>query len=223
MSQPERTEPTLGWRAREVEEELPDLRLLSCEAQVLRRQPLTGGTPPDISSRLRSLSNGFRGARAVGLRLEPVPAAYRVFFRQIGLDPDLTRTPIEAAVLERLMRGGFPSDGMLEDVLLVALLDTAVPVWALDGESVDGPLGIRQSHQGERLGRTADAPQLPAGRLVIADASSALGVLFGELAEAVRPGASSRRLTLFAIAVGGVPGLYVEEALWSARAALEQP
>ena len=66
-------------------------------------------------------------------------------------------------------------------------------------------------------------PQLAGDRLVIADASSALAVLFGELAAGVRPGAASRRLTLFAVAVAGVPGLYAEEALWSARAALEQP
>jgi hypothetical protein len=37
-----------------------------------------------------------------------------------------------------------------------------------------------------------------------------------------RPVASTRRLTLFAVAVAGVPGLYVEEALWSCQAALEQ-
>jgi DNA/RNA-binding domain of Phe-tRNA-synthetase-like protein len=223
MSASERAEPTLGWRAREVEEELPELRLLSCEAQVLRGGSLTGESPPDIRARLRALSNGFRGARAVGLRREPVPAAYRVFFRQIGLDPDLTRTPIEAAVLERMLRGGFPSDGLLEDILLIAMLDTAVPVWALDGESVDGPLGIRQSGEGERLGGSEHAPQLRPGRLVIADARSALAVLFGELAPSARPRAASRRLTLFAVTVAGVPGLYADEALWSARAALEQP
>ena len=56
-----------------------------------------------------ALSNRCRGARAVTLRREPVPAAYRVFFRHIGLDPDVVRTPIEAAVLERMLHGGFLS------------------------------------------------------------------------------------------------------------------
>ena len=82
--------------------------------------------------RLRELSNRFRGAQAVAIRREPVPAAYRVFFRHIGLDPDVVRTPIEAAVLERMLRGGFLSGGLLEDMLLIALVDTGVPVWALD-------------------------------------------------------------------------------------------
>jgi DNA/RNA-binding domain of Phe-tRNA-synthetase-like protein len=215
-------EPALGWRAREVEEELPDLRVISCEARVLRPEAVTGASPPDIHGRLRGLSNQFRGARAIGIRREPVPAAYRVFFRQIGLDPDVVHTPIEAAVRERMLRGGFLSDSLLEDVLLITLLDTGIPVWALSADAVEGALGLRQSADGERLGSDPDAPPLPAGRLVIADSRSPLAVLFGELAPVHRPVASTRRLTLFAVAVAGVPGLYVEEALWSCQAALEQ-
>jgi len=215
--------PELGWRSPEVEEELPALRLLLTETRVARRGPLTGTSPADVEDRLRELSNHFRGPRAVGIRREPVPAAYRIFFRHIGLDPDVSRTPIEAAVLERMLRGGFPSGGLLEDVLLIALVDTAVPVWALDGESVHGTLGIRASRQGEPLGRSPGAQELPAGRLVIADSTHALGVLFGELAEGHTAGPDTGRLTLFAIQVAGVPTLYVEEALWSCRSALEQP
>ncbi|MHB8240577.1 MAG: hypothetical protein ACYDHN_01175 [Solirubrobacteraceae bacterium] len=216
-------EPELGWRAPEIEEELPTLQLLATEFQVARRTALTDRSPPDVQERLRELSNRFRGPRAVGLRREPVPAAYRVFFRHIGLDPDVARTPIEAAVLERMLRGGFLTGGLLEDVLLIALADTAVPVWALDAESVEGKLGIRPSLQDEPLGRGADAERLPAGRLVVADSSRALGVLFGELAAAHTATSSTSRLTLFAVQVGGVPTLYVEEALWSARKALEVP
>jgi DNA/RNA-binding domain of Phe-tRNA-synthetase-like protein len=215
--------PAHGWCAREVEQELPGLQLLSVEVQVARRGALTGGSPADIKGRLRELSNRFRGAAAVAVRREPVPSAYRVFFRHIGLDPEVVRTPIEAAVLERMMKGGFLSGGLLEDVLLIALLDTCVPVWALDAERLDGPLGIRSSGSGERLGRGADAPELPEGRLVIADASAALAVLFGELAPGHAPSARTRRLALFAVQVAGVPELYGEEALWSCRSSLEQP
>jgi DNA/RNA-binding domain of Phe-tRNA-synthetase-like protein len=158
----------------------------------------------------------------VGVRREPVPAAYRVFFRQIGLDPDVVHTPIEAAALERMLRGGFLSGGLLEDVLLIALVDTGVPVWALDSDTVEGPLGIRPSSEGEPLGRSPAAPSLPAGRLVVADTSAALAVLFGEPAPGHEAGAGTRRLTLFAIQVAGVPALYVEEALSICHAALEQ-
>jgi DNA/RNA-binding domain of Phe-tRNA-synthetase-like protein len=216
-------ELVVGWRASAVEEELPELRLLAADAQIRRPERATGASPPDIRERLLTLSNGFRGARAVALRREPIPAAYRVFFRHIGLDPDVVHTPIEAAVLERMLRGGFLSAGLLEDVLLIALIDTCVGVWALDAESLDGPLGIRPSRDGEPLGRGPEALPLPEGRLVVADSSSALASLFAEPASGHRAGAHTRALTLFAIQVAGVPTIYVEEALWSCATALAGP
>ncbi len=223
MSSAEPREPAVGWSDPEVESELPGLRLLETRVRVARRQPLTGGSPPDVEARMRELSNRVRGARAIGIRREPVPAAYRVFFRHIGLDPDVERTPIEAAVLERMLRGGFLTGGLLEDVLLIALMDTGVPVWALDAEGVEGPLGIRPSREGEALGRHPEALRLPAGRLVVADEQAALAILFGEAGRGHEPKAATRVLTLFAIQVPGVPTLYAEEALWSVRSALEQP
>jgi DNA/RNA-binding domain of Phe-tRNA-synthetase-like protein len=215
--------PEIGWCAREVEEELPGLRLLITEIEVGRQGSLIGSSPADVEGRLRELSNRFRGARAVAIRREPVPAAYRVFFRHIGLDPDVDRTPIEAAVVERMLRGCFVTSGLLEDVLLIALTDTGVPVWGLDTDSLDGPIGIRPSREGESLGRSPDAPLLPAGRLVIADSSTVAAELFGALAPAHAPSAATRRLTLFAVQVAGVPTLYAEETLWNCTAALEAP
>jgi DNA/RNA-binding domain of Phe-tRNA-synthetase-like protein len=212
-----------GWCAREVEQELPGLALLSTHVEVGRSGSLTGASPADLLSRLREKSNRFRGANAVAVRREPVPSAYRVFFRHIGLDPEVVRTPIEAAVFDRMLHGGFISTGLLEDVLLIALLDTGVPVWALDAECVDGPLGIRASTEGERLGRGEDASELPQGRLVLADAAAPLAVLFGEVAAAHAARSRSPRLLLFAVQVAGVPELYAEEALWSASASLQAP
>jgi DNA/RNA-binding domain of Phe-tRNA-synthetase-like protein len=217
------SELEFGWRARDVEQEIPELQLVLAQARVGRPGSVITGSTPGIEDRLRELSNRFRGARAVAIRREPVPAAYRVFFRHIGLDPDVVRTPIEAVALERMLRGGFLSGGLLEDILLIALVDTSVPVWALDSGTVDGPLGIRSSCEGEPLGRSPGAPLLPAGRLVVADASAALAPLFGELSPGHEAGADTRHLTLFAIQVAGVPSLYVEEALWSCRTALEAP
>jgi hypothetical protein len=221
LGEPGPFEPVIGWCAREVQDELPDLHLLSDDLRCApRRGSLADRSPREIQARLRELSNRFRGPRAVEIRREPVPAAYRVFFRHIGLDPDVVRTPIEAAALERMLRGGFLSGGLLADVLLIALVDTGVPVWALDADRLDGPLGIRSSREGERLGRSPDAPELRAGRLVIADAAGAVAILFGELAPGHEPGPSTSRLALFAVQVAGVPTLYVEEALWTCRMAL---
>jgi len=213
--------PTLGWRAREIEEELPALGLRSAEASLARKRSLTAASPPQVIARLAELANRLRGARAVSLRREPIPAAYRLFFRHIGLDPDVVRTPIEQAALGRMIAGGLTSEGLLADALLIALLDTGVPVWALDARFLDGPLGIRPSREGEPLGRFADARALPGQRLVVADASTALAILFGELAAGHEPLADTHSVTLFAVQVAGVPTLYVEEALWSVRTTLE--
>ncbi|HST56459.1 MAG TPA: hypothetical protein VLJ42_11290 [Solirubrobacteraceae bacterium] len=220
---PADSDPTVGWCAREVQDELPDLRLVVAHAPVERPVPSRGRTTSTVHRRLNELSNRFKGARAVNLRREPIPAAYRVFFRHIGLDPDVTRTPIEAAVFERMLQGGFPSRGLLADILLISMIDTGVPVWALDADTLDGPLGIRLSTEAEPLGRSAQAPLLAGGQLVIADADAALAVLFGELAPGHEASASSRRLALFALQVAGVPSLHVEEALWTCVTLLGKP
>jgi DNA/RNA-binding domain of Phe-tRNA-synthetase-like protein len=217
----------IGWCSEEVAAELPQLRLALSNVRLTEAGRVDGwslsdASPPPVMRSLRELSNRFRGARAVRVRREPVPAAYRVFYRQIGLDPDLSRTPIEAAVLERMLRGGFLSGGFLEDVLLIALVDTGVPVWALDSQTVEGPLGVRVSREGEPLGRAPDTRALPAGQLVLADGSAVVGLLFGELARDCQPAARTRELTLFAVQVPGVPTLYVEEALWICRNSLER-
>jgi DNA/RNA-binding domain of Phe-tRNA-synthetase-like protein len=213
-------EPVRGWCEREVQQELPGLGLMSATVELELDRPLTGAASPALLGRLREHSNRWRGARAVNVRQEPIPAAYRVFFRHIGLDPDVTRTPIEAAVLERMLDGGFLSEGMLTDILTIALIDTAVPVWALDADTVDGPLGVRVTRDGERLGKGLQGPGLGGGRLVVADADTPLAILFGDLASGHAPTAATRRLTLFAVQVAGVPSLHVEEALWTCRTAL---
>jgi hypothetical protein len=231
------SQPIGGWCEREVQEELPGLRLVQTSAAVDHPHR---GSPSGLKLRLRELSNRWAGAHAVGLRQRPVPAAYRVFFRHIGLDPDVVRTPIEEAMLARMMQGGFHSNHLLADALLITLLDTGVPVWALDAATLEGQLGIRASREGEHLGglpagssarsparpqraRTANASFLPAGQLVVADRRSAVAVLFGEIAPGHGPGPHAGELVLFTLQVPGVPSLHVEEALWMCLAMLEGP
>ena len=101
--------PEPGWCAREVEQELPGLRLLSADdggGAPRARSPVP--RPATSWRACATLSNRFRGAAAVAIRREPVPSAYRVFFRHIGLDPEVVRTPIEAAVLERMLQRRLP-------------------------------------------------------------------------------------------------------------------
>jgi DNA/RNA-binding domain of Phe-tRNA-synthetase-like protein len=172
-----------------------------------------------VRERLRTLSNRFTGARAVTLRQEPVPWAYRVFFRQVGIDPDERRTPIEQIAIDRLQHGGFKSIGRIEDALLIATLETAVPIVAYDADRVEGELGLRLTRKGEQLG--GEGRSLAGSQIAIADGSRTLGVLFGDSAEDALPGRDTERVLLGAVRVKGVPALSVEEALWSAAELLQ--
>jgi DNA/RNA-binding domain of Phe-tRNA-synthetase-like protein len=206
----------MTWIDAEVAEEFPELRLL--ERTLAAR---SGPSPPELRERLRVLSDRFRGAQAVELRRQPVPWAYRVFFRHIGLDPDEHRTPVEALALERLKTGGFGSRSVLDDALTIAIMETGVPVWALDAGRVEGELGLRPAQRGERLGEGEYASDVPAGRLVVADEAGPVGVLFGRLAPGRGVGRDTTRMTLLALQVAGVPDIHVEEALWTVEDALD--
>jgi DNA/RNA-binding domain of Phe-tRNA-synthetase-like protein len=169
---------------------------------------------------LRDLSNRYRGGGVVAMRTKPVPQAYRAFFRQIGLDPDVRRIPSEEVAVARLIQGGFRSVDHIADACLVALIETGVPVWALDADRLEGEVGLRGAERGERLGGGEYAHELPAGRLVLADDAGPVGVLFGALAPGRGVGPRTTRITLLALQVAGVPDIHVEEALWTVADAI---
>jgi DNA/RNA-binding domain of Phe-tRNA-synthetase-like protein len=208
-------EPEEGWIDHEVAAEFPGLRLHSVAVDA---RP--GRSPRGLKTQLRLLSDRFHGAQAITMRNAPVPHAYRVFFRGVGMDPDSTRTPIEAAALERLRHGGFQTRNLVDDSLLIALVETGVPVWALDDDVLDGPLGIRLSRGAERLGTGDLAPDLANGRLVVADADRPVAELFGTVAASHVPTSRTTRMRVFSVQVAGVPAIHVEEALWLCMSAL---
>jgi DNA/RNA-binding domain of Phe-tRNA-synthetase-like protein len=210
------SEPRYGHVAAEVAEEFPKLGLWEQDVEA-RDAP----APPELKERLRLLADRFHGARAIAMRREPVPHAYRVFFRHIGIDPDDERTPVEAAALARLKHGGFRSEGLLADALLIAVVETGVPVWALDSERVDGDLELRPARPGERLGRGDLAPDLEPGRLVVADDTGPVAQLFGDIGPELGVTAGTTAMRLFAVQAPGVPGIHVEEALWTCTEALD--
>ena len=153
--------------------------------------------------RLDRFANEFRGPRAVGLRREPVTAAYRRAFRQVGLDPDLRPTPLERAALARMLDGGFLPGGLVADALLVALLDTGIPVWALDERALAGALVLRQS-----------VPEsIAAGRLVFADGRRPLVELFAEPPGETPLRAAAPRRGCTRLRFPGVTALHAGEAL----------
>lgn len=210
---PDEPPPEAGWVAAELLEELPGLSL-----RHLTVERGSGRSPRELKLRLQLLSNRFSGGQAINMRQQPIPWAYRVFYRHIGLDPDEQRTPVEELVLERMRHGGFRSRNLLDDALTVAIIESGVAVRAFDADRVEGRPGIRATLPGEELeGRPTE---LPAGTLVVADEQRPLSLLFGALAAGRGVNPQTSRTLLAAIGVGGVPEIAVEEALWLAASIL---
>jgi DNA/RNA-binding domain of Phe-tRNA-synthetase-like protein len=205
--------PEPGWVDPALGEEFPGLSILSTTAEV---KP--GRSPEPLKERLRLLSDRVAGAQAINLRQRPIPWAYRVFFRHIGLDPDTTRTPIEQLIFDRMHDGRFKSRNRVDDALTIAMVEVGVAIRAFDADRVTGRIGLRLSAEGERFeGRVSP---LPEGTIVVADEERPLGILFDRTAEGRGVRKGTKRMALVAIGVRGVPDVALEEGLWVAASAL---
>jgi DNA/RNA-binding domain of Phe-tRNA-synthetase-like protein len=204
--------PEQGWVAPHLSAEFPGLGIVWITVDAR-----SGRTPDPVRQRLRNLSDRFYGSHALQLRERPIPWAYRVFFRHIGLDPDRTRTPVEQLAMERLKEGGFKARGMPQDALTIATVETGVALRAFDAERVTGALCIHDSAPGETL---AGGVAVDSGTIVIADDNGPLAPLFAPTPELIEIGPATRRVTVAAVQVKGVPQISVDEALWMTAAAL---
>ncbi len=202
----------LGWIEAQIEDEFPGLALVTVEVPCRPTR-----TAPWVVHRLTEMANRITGSYALRVRQLPVPALHRAFYRQLGLDPDVRRPPLEQALFDRLWSGGFVPAGMPGDALLVALLETGVAVWAADVAPLSGPLGVRGATAGEEL-LVAGVPRpLAPGELVIADADRPVARLFEPPAPPFAVSASTRRVVLYVLQVPGVPALDVQESLNTCR------
>ena len=206
--------PEQGWVAPHVAAEFPGLGIAWIEIEGRE-----GASPEPVRRRLRGLSDRFYGSHAIHMRERPIPWAYRVFFRQIGLDPDQTRTPVEQLALDRLHDGAYVTHGMPADALTIATVETGVALRAFDAERLDGRLCIRDSAPGESL--PGKAAELAHGTLIVADERTPLEPIFGGSSPDHGVGARTSRVAIAAVQVKGVPQVAVDEALWIASAAFE--
>lgn len=177
-----------------VAAEHPGLRLAWTEVEAT-----PGRSPPELRERLRAMANRMGGAQAIELRRREVPHLHRVFFRLVGLDPDVVRTPVEAIALQRMRHGGLRPQGLVPDALTIAVLETGVGVWAYDAALLVGALELREDE-----------------RLILADEAGPLATLFGDPLPRAAVTPQTRRVALVAVAVPNVPELFVDEALWTA-------
>jgi DNA/RNA-binding domain of Phe-tRNA-synthetase-like protein len=198
-----------GWVAFDLAQEFPSLALW-----LMRVQARSGRSPEPVRRRLRRLSDRITGGHVIHMRQDAVPWAYRVFWRQVGIDPDTDRTPVEQIALDRLKWGGIRSRNLLDDALVIATFETGVPVIALDADKVGKALGLRLTGDDERLGGTGRS--LSSRQIVVADEDRCLAVLSGEVSEDHGVRSATRSMVLCALQVKGVPEISVEEALWTA-------
>jgi DNA/RNA-binding domain of Phe-tRNA-synthetase-like protein len=197
-----------GWIEGELGLEFPELALW-----LTRLHARSGASPAVVRTRLRELAGRINGNHVVHMRQDAVPWAYRVFWRQVGIDPDSDRTPVERLAVERLRAGGLPSRNLLDDAVTIATLETGVPVLALDGDRVGARVGLRLTGAGECLGGSGSP--LSERTIAVADEHRTLALLSGELAGERGVTRRTSRIVLGAIQVKGVPLISVEEALWT--------
>jgi DNA/RNA-binding domain of Phe-tRNA-synthetase-like protein len=199
---------TRGTVSPELRAEFPGLAI---HWLVLEGQP--GRSPHEVQQRLHEASNRITGAKAIQMRQEAIPWAYRVFFRQVGIDPDHRRTPPEQLVLDRLQHGGFRSRSLLDDAMTIAIFETGVALLAFDGDRIELPLELRLARPGEVMG-AAERP-LSSGQIVIGDQKRVVAVLFADRDPDRGVTTRTRRIVMAAIQVGGVPDIAIEECLWT--------
>jgi DNA/RNA-binding domain of Phe-tRNA-synthetase-like protein len=201
-----------GWVEADLAGDFPELGLVHAPLEARPRK-----TPREVKQRLRALADRYTGGKVIHMRQDAVPWAYRVFSRQIGIDPDTDRTPVEAIAVERLRHGGLKSENLVDDALTIAIAETGVPVFALDADKVAGELGLRLARRGEQL---EGVRPLSERQLVVADDARPVAMVLGEVSHAAGVTAATERMTLCALRVKGVPPIAVEEALWIAAETL---
>lgn len=197
-----------GWVAPQLAEELPGLAL-RCVGVDAR----AGSSSQAVRRQLKTLASRITGAKVVHSRQDSVPWAYRVLWRRLGLDPDNDRTPVEQLMVERLEHGGIPSHGMPNDAIVMATLETGVPIVAFDADRVQGAIGLRPTEPDEALGGEGGVA-LRTGEIVYADESRPVARLVGEVAATCGVGDGTTGMLLCALTTTGVPDMAVEEALW---------
>src|SRR5439155_864580 len=147
-----------------------------------RRVPLgelRGGYQQDLTRRCRFAQATPRldVPGAAGPRRQPLQHLRDRGLSYHGLRPRRRRIGRHPAFgVERMRAGGFPSRNVLDDAMLIATVETSVPVMAFDEDALTGPLGLRLAGADERLG--GDGRPLSSRQVVVADAERAVAVLF---------------------------------------------
>jgi DNA/RNA-binding domain of Phe-tRNA-synthetase-like protein len=191
-----------GWVDHAVAREFPALRLRYTVVEAGPEIPSKA-----LRDRLKDLSTRFSGRHSMELPTKPIPAAYRIFMRQVGLDPDIHLSPVESYFSDRILRGGFLNYNSVADALTIAIVESHVALTVVDADLIELPLGIRPV-------RLEDESDLALGTLCIADAKGVISSLLAapEVSNELNP--HTKRTVFMAIGVEGVADWRLDDALW---------
>jgi len=203
-----------GWVAAELADEFPGLAVYSLAVDACPAK-----TPDAVRQQMRELAGRITGAKVVQSRQDTVPWSYRVLWRRLGVDPDSDRTPVESLMVQRLEHGGLPSRGMPNDAIVVATLETGVPIVVADAAKVVGEPGLRPAAAGESLGGAEET--LRTGEVIYADERGPLARLDGEVAADHAVADETTAMLVCALAAPAVSQIEIDEALWIAAELLE--
>ena len=169
-----------------------------------------------LKQRLRMLADRYTGGKVIHMRQDPVPWAYRVFSRQVGIDPTRTARRWRPSRSQRLKHGGLRARTSWTTRSRSRSPRPACRWWR------STPSGWRASwarlaRSGEALGRRRP---LSARQLVVADAARPVAIVLGEVGRGRGVTPETERMVLCALGVKGVPRISLEEALWCAAETL---
>ena len=177
-------------------------------------------SPREVKQRLRALADRYTGAKVIHMRQDAVPWAYRVFSRQVGIDPDSDRTPVEAVAVERLRHGGLHSENLVDDALTIAIAETGVPRVRARRGQVEGELGPAPCARRRALtGAAAAARRASSWWPTIA---ARWHSCWARSPRSRGDARTREHMLLCALRVKGVPPIVAEEALWIAAETLTQ-
>jgi DNA/RNA-binding domain of Phe-tRNA-synthetase-like protein len=210
--------PDPGWVAPDVAEELPGLELFSWSTPTEYRRR----SPDAVRDWLGRLSTRVDGQAVLRAHRDEAPAAHRELLRRIGRDPDEDPSPQELAYRRRIRDGGFWARGNPQDLLLVVLCETGIPIFALDDDRVRGELGLRRSLAGELQAEDGSpAPPTRRPEPVVVDDEGVVA----EVLRAPRPTHVAKKRTtttrFFGVRVPGLTDMRVDEAVWLCRTLLQ--
>jgi DNA/RNA-binding domain of Phe-tRNA-synthetase-like protein len=159
-----------------VAESYPDVDALGYRVRLSTPEP---SAELDLADELNELRDQWRGNDPNRVRSHPQIAAYREFFRRIGLDPDETPPSIQMLVERFLLpedSPAWPRIHPIVDATNVAAVETVVPLGVFDAAALDGSLRLALTEGGESFHPIgADEPTtLPSDILVFRDDTAVL-------------------------------------------------